>query len=67
MNKFSEYYKSEKELINNKLKEFNNNLVKEDNSIIKENLELLANLNSDGKLIRGTLVNLGYYLLKERL
>ncbi len=65
MNKFSEYYKSEKELINNKLKEFNNNLVKEDNPIIKENLELLANLNSDGKLIRGTLVNLGYYLLKD--
>lgn len=65
MNKFSEYYKSEKEVINNKLKEFNKNLVKEDNPIIKENLELLANLNSDGKLIRGTLVNLGYYLLKD--
>lgn len=65
MNEFNEYYRKEKILINEKLKEFNKQLVKEDNPIIKENLELLRNLNSDGKLIRGTLVNLGYYLLKD--
>lgn len=65
MNKFIEYYKKEKETINKKLIEFNNNLLTEKNPIIKENIELFKNLNSDGKIIRGTLVNLGYYLLKE--
>ena len=65
MNKFIEYYKKEKETINKKLIEFNNNLLTEKNPIIKENIELFKNLNSDGKIIRGTLVNLGYYLIKE--
>ena len=32
---------------------------------VKENLEYFSNLNSDGKLVRGCLVNLGYYLLKD--
>lgn len=65
MNKFIEYYKKEKETINKKLIEFNNSLLTEKNPIIKENIELFKNLNSDGKIIRGTLVNLGYYLIKE--
>ena len=65
MNKFIEYYKKEKETINKKLIEFNNSLLPEKNPIIKENIELFKNLNSDGKIIRGTLVNLGYYLIKE--
>ncbi len=65
MNKFIEYYKKEKEIINKLLIEFNNSLLTEQNPIIKENIELFKNLNSDGKCVRGTLVNLGYYLLKE--
>lgn len=66
MDKFIKYYKKEKEILTNKINEFNNNLVIEDNKLIKDNLLLFKNLNSDGKLIRGTLVNLGYSLLKEK-
>jgi geranylgeranyl diphosphate synthase type I len=40
-------------------------LVKEKTGYLKENLELLKNLNSDGKLIRGFLIALGYKMLKE--
>ncbi len=65
MNKFIEYYKKEKETISKLIIEFNNSLLIEQNPIIKENIELFKNLNSDGKCVRGTLVNLGYYLLKE--
>ena len=62
---FKKYYKTTKEQIDKKLTEFNKELIKDDNELIKSNLELFSNLNSEGKLIRGTLVNLGYYLLKE--
>lgn len=62
---FKKYYKDTKEKIDKKLEEFNKELVKDDNKLIKSNLELFSNLNSEGKLVRGTLVNLGYYLLKE--
>ena len=62
---FKNYYKEEKNTLNKKLELFNNNLVKEDNKLLKENLEYFKNLNSDGKLVRGTLVDLGYYLLKD--
>ena len=65
--KFKNYYKEEKEKINEKLNIFNKNLIEEDNNLIKENLILLSNLNSDGKMIRGILVNLGYSLLKDNL
>lgn len=63
--KFKTYYKETKESIDSKLRELNKSLLKEDNNLVKENIELLTNLNSDGKIIRGTLVNLGYYLLKD--
>ena len=63
--KFKEYYKEEKKDLDNKLNKYNEKIVKEENEILKYNLELYANLNSNGKLVRGTLVNLGYYLLKD--
>ena len=62
---FKKYYKNTKEKIDKKLEKFNKELVKEDNELIKSNLELFSNLNSEGKLVRGTLVNLGYYLLMK--
>lgn len=64
INYFEEYYKNTKEKIAKTIEEFNNNL-KSENEITNYNLQLFRNLNSDGKLIRGTLVNLGYNLLKE--
>ena len=62
---FKKYYIEEKDKLNKKLIEFNKQLVIEDNKLLKENLEYFSNLNSDGKLVRGCLVNLGYYLLKD--
>ena len=62
---FKKYYIETKNKINKKLEEFNDRLIDDENGLIKSNLELFSNLNSDGKIIRGTLVNLGYYLIKE--
>ena len=64
-NIFLDYYKETKNQINKYITNFNDELLKEDNLLLKEQLELFANLNSDGKLIRGTLVNLGYKLKNE--
>lgn len=63
--KFKIYYKETKEKINKQLDKLNKDLLNEKNELVKENVKLLTNLNSDGKIIRGTLVNLGYYLLKD--
>ena len=60
---FKKYYLEEKDILTRKITEFNNSLI-DDNSFISENLGYFKNLNTDGKLIRGCLVNLGYYLLK---
>ena len=65
--KFKIFYKKEKERIDFKLEEFNEKLLEEENDIIRQNLELFRNLNSNGKIIRGSLVHLGYYLLKDDL
>ncbi len=64
---FKDYYKKSLLKLNEKIQNFNNKIKEEENDLIKENIDLFANLNSDGKLIRGTLVNLGYKLLKEDL
>lgn len=62
---FLEYYKEVRDNLNKYIDDFNSELIKEDNILLKESLEIFANLNSDGKLIRGTLVNLGYKLMNE--
>ena len=62
---FKKYYQKEKELLNKKINNYNENLVKENNPLLKYNLDLFSNLNTNGKLIRGVLVDLGYYLLKD--
>ena len=62
---FKKYYQKEKELLNKKINNYNENLVKENNPLLKYNLDLFSKLNTNGKLIRGVLVNLGYFLLKD--
>lgn len=62
---FKKYYQKEKEILNKKINNYNENLIKEDNPILKENLKYFANLNTNGKLVRGVLVDLGYFLLKD--
>lgn len=67
IDKFKNYYQEQRTKLNKLIDNYNKELIKEDNPIIKNNLEYFANLNSNGKLIRGILVNLGYNLLKENI
>lgn len=67
MNEFKEFYKENKELLENIIKKYNNDLLKEENSIIKDNLKQFTKLNSGGKRIRGILIMLGYYLGNDDL
>ena len=62
---FKSYYEDGKNKLEERINKFNEELVKEDNKFLRENLEYFKNLNSNGKLVRGTLVNLGYNLLKD--
>ena len=67
MNEFKEFYKDNKELLENIINKYNNDLLKEDNEIIKDNLKQFVKLNSNGKRIRGILIMLGYYLKNNDL
>ena len=62
---FNNFYNETSKEINILLKEYNENLIKDKTGYLKENLEYLKNLNSDGKLIRGILIALGYKMMKE--
>lgn len=62
---FRDYYNEQKKELELLMKDYNEKLIVEDNPIIREYLEYFADLNSDGKLIRGILVNLGYHLLNN--
>ena len=64
-NSFITYYEDESKKLNEYISEFNKKLIITDNTFLKDNLEAFANLNFGGKLIRGTLINLGYSLLKD--
>jgi len=63
--KFNSFYNEISKEINILLKEYNESLIKDKTGYLKENLEYLKNLNSDGKLIRGILIALGYKMVKE--
>lgn len=65
MNRFLEFYKEVKPMIEKSLNNFNDEILKENNSIIKENLNVFADLNNCGKMIRGTLIALGYKFNNE--
>lgn len=64
-NRFIKYYNNTKINLAKYIDQFNDELLNENSIIIKDNLKQFANLNSDGKLIRGVLVNLGYKIIKE--
>lgn len=62
MNKFISFYQNIKPSIKKSLDSFNNDILKEPIPCIKDNLEIFAKLNNSGKMIRGTLITLGYRL-----
>lgn len=59
---FNNLYKKIATGINDKLDEYNKFLVKGKKGYLKDNLEIFTNLNSSGKLVRGFLIALGYYM-----
>lgn len=63
-NSFNKFYEKTSKTLNKSIEKFNNSLI-DDNEIFSYNINLFKNLNRDGKLIRGTLVKLGYNLLKD--
>ena len=65
LEQFVSLYKKIKNELNQIIKEYNESLVSKSSGYLKENLEYFKNLNSDGKLIRGFLISLGYKMLKE--
>ena len=60
---FKAFYDENFKILNSKINEFNSNLVKEENELLRSNLEIFSDLNTNGKLIRGILINLGYKLM----
>ena len=63
---FSEFYKNTTSKINKEITKYNNNLLKNKEGYLKENLSYFTNLNSDGKLIRGLLIALGYKMVSNK-
>ncbi len=67
MSKFLDFYKEQKQKIEKSLSNFNNEILKEENITINENLKVYSDLNISGKMIRGTLIQLGYKLNNDNL
>ena len=67
LEKFTSLYKKVKSDITQIQKEYNESLISNSSGYLKENLEYFKILNSDGKLIRGFLIALGYKMLKDNI
>ena len=63
--KFSSFFSQTTKIISSHIKNFNENLIKDKTGYLLQNLKILQNLNSDGKLIRGFLIAFGYKMLKN--
>lgn len=63
---FEKYYKEVKTNLDGVINDYNSNLVKNKTGYLKRNLEFFVNLNSNGKLIRGFLINLGYKIATSK-
>lgn len=62
---FITYYNNRKKDIENEMIKFNKSLLKNDNPIVNDLINKFINMNSDGKCIRGLLIDLGYKLTKN--
>ena len=58
---FNEFYKKVTSSLNEIISNYNKSLL-DRNDYLKENLSIFSNLNSNGKLVRGFLISLGYKL-----
>ena len=64
---FTKLYEKVKTSLDKKINDYNKFLVSDKKGYLKENLELFSDLNSNGKLIRGFLIALGYKMLKDNI
>ena len=62
---FTIYYNSRYKDIIKEMNKFNNSLKQDDNEIVKDVINKFINMNSDGKCLRGCLIDLGYKLSKD--
>lgn len=63
---FTIYYKNKVKELNKELTKYNKTLINEnDNKIIKDSINKFINMNSNGKFLRGCLIDLGYKLNKN--
>ena len=60
MNKFIDFYQAIKPRIREAIQIFNDSLKQEKNPVINDNIKAFCLLNESGKMIRGTLITLGY-------
>lgn len=65
LKKFKKVYEEIAKGINEKLDEYNKKLLENKTGYLKENLSYFTNLNSNGKLVRGFLISLGYKMTKH--
>ena len=65
MKTFLEFYNENGERLKRKIERFNDELIKEDKPLLLPFMKNFADLNEGGKMLRGTLVNMGYALTLE--
>lgn len=63
---FEKFYKEVYKSLNLKIEEFNLDILKDKDGYLKDNLSYFTNLNSEGKLIRGFLIALGYHIATNK-
>ncbi len=59
------FYLKSKKRLNEKMKNFNNEICIQSDTHISKNMSEFARVNNKGKYIRGSLVNLGFYILQQ--
>lgn len=64
---FKKYYREVTLQLDKVIKDYNSNLIKNKTGYLKNNLQFFTNLNSNGKMIRGFLVNLGYKISTSKI
>ena len=62
---FFSYYNNRKKDIEKEIIKFNKSLIQNDNTIVNDLINKFINMNSDGKCIRGIMIDLGYKLNKN--
>lgn len=63
---FKDYYRGITLELDKVINDYNSDLIKNKTGYLKKNLEFFTNLNSNGKMIRGFLINFGYKISSSK-